>query len=463
MSITRRHFLKTAGAIALGFTGLQKMLALNDFESVLSSGTSLASQKIKLGFGPLIKDPKGILDLPKGFSYKIISKHGVLMNDGLIVPALADGMAAFPGENGRTILIRNHEVNSDSKNSFGAFGKNIELLKKIDKSKLYDSAALGGATTIVFNTKTQKVEKQFMSLAGTLRNCAGGPTPWNSWISCEETMEKAEGKLSNDHGYCFEVPATSEIKLVEPIPLTAMGRFRHEAIAVEPKSGIVYLTEDMNDSLIYRFIPNKKAKLNEGGKLQALKVIEHASIDTRNWEENIVKVGERLVASWIDLDDVKSPNDDLRYRGFSNGAARFARGEGMWFGNGSVYFVCTSGGKAKKGQIWKYTPSVHEGTKEELTQPGTLELFIEPDNSNILDMADNLTVSPWGDLIVCEDGPPENYLLGITPEGDIYKFGRNAFGTAEFAGAAFSPDGSTLFFNMQQAGFTFAVTGPWKA
>lgn len=456
MSFTRRHFLKTAGAIALGFTGLQRFLSSNDFESVY------ASQKIKPGFGPLIKDPKGILDLPKGFSYKIISRHRDLMNDGLFVPALPDGMAAFPGENGRTILIRNHEVNSDSENLSGAFGKNSELLKKINKSKLYDSAALGGTTTIVFNTKTQKVEKQFMSLAGTLRNCAGGPTPWNSWISCEETVEKVEGRLSKNHGYCFEVDASSEIKLAEPIPLTAMGRFMHEAVAVEPKSGIVYLTEDRDDGLMYRFIPNKKGKLKEGGKLQVLKVKDHKSLDTRNWKSKVVKNGEKLQISWIDIDGVKSPNDDLRYRGFKNGAARFARGEGMWFGNNSVYFVCTSGGKAKKGQIWKYIPSKFEGTKDELDQPGILELFMEPDNSNILDNADNITVSPWGDLVVCEDGPAENYILGITPEGEIYKFGRNAFSTSELAGATFSPDGGTFFFNMQLAGFTFAVTGPWK-
>ena len=134
----------------------------------------------------------------------------------------------------------------------------------------------------------------------------------------------------------------------------------------------------------------------------------------------------------------------------------------MWYGRGAVYFVCTSGGRAKKGQIWRYLPSPHEGTPEEARDPGTLELFVEPNDGGLIDNADNLTVAPWGDLILCEDGGGEQFVVGVTPRGGIYKFGRNAQSDSEFAGATFSPDGSTLFVNIQSPGLTLAITGPWK-
>ena len=162
----------------------------------------------------------------------------------------------------------------------------------------------------------------------------------------------------------------------------------------------------------------------------------------------------------MDLDDIDE--DDLRFRGFDAGAARFARGEGMWYGNSAVYFACTNGGSAQKGQIWKYTPSPSEGTSRENARPGTLELFVEPNNGKIIDNADNLTVSPWGDLVVCEDSDGDNFLLGITPDGNVYKMGRNAVSESELAGATFSPDGTTLFMNIQEDGLTLAITGPWN-
>jgi secreted PhoX family phosphatase len=165
--------------------------------------------------------------------------------------------------------------------------------------------------------------------------------------------------------------------------------------------------------------------------------------------------------TWIDLDDVESPEDDLRFRGFASGAARFARGEGMWYGRGAIYFACTNGGSEKKGQIWKYTPSPDEGKPEESREPGRLELFVEPNDGTLVENADNLTMAPWGDLIVCEDGSEQQFLVGVTPEGEIYKFARNAMNTSELAGATYSPDGSTLFVNIQSPGITLAITGPW--
>jgi hypothetical protein len=452
--MNRRHFLKNASAIALGFAGLHHFV-------------SCGKKEPTPGFGSLIPDPDKIFDLPKGFSYQIISQHGQEMSDGFFVPHRADGMAAFPGPNGLTLIVRNHEVNPEAKAREGAFGENYELLSRLQSESLYDAGsngkpALGGTTTLVYDTKAQRLESQYLSLAGTLRNCAGGPTPWNSWITCEEIVVRADADWAKDHGYAFEVPASAEPKLAPPVPLKAMGRFNHEAVAVHPATGIVYQTEDRSDGLFYRFIPSQPQRLAEGGKLQALCVVDQPSLDTRNWDEQKVAPGTVLRVKWLDLKDIDAPNDDLRHRGFEQGAARFARGEGMWYGNDAIYFACTNGGRAKKGQIWRYMPSPFEGTPQEQNDPGKLELFVEPNDGNIVDNADNLTVAPWGDLIVCEDGQHEQFLVGVTPKGEFYKLGKNAVSDSELAGVTFSPDGTTLFVNLQHNGLTLAITGPWR-
>lgn len=460
MKVDRRHFLKTAGAVTLGFTGLQSFLR-GDWVSAASA----APEDMAAGFGPLKPDPEGILDLPEGFTYKIISRGGDQMADGFIVPGRADGMAAFPGPAGKTILVRNHELNLDD-TQIGPFGRELELLEKLAKEKIYDFSAgkgkaVGGTTNILYDTEKQVIEKVELSLVGTIRNCAGGPTPWNSWITCEETVVRAQGDLEQDHGYNFEVPAKMG-HLAAPKPIKAMGRFNHEAVAVDPNSGIVFQTEDDREGLLYRYIPNKPGDLHAGGKLQALKVKDAPSLDTRNWDEAKVLPGKTHDVEWIDMDEVESPKNDLRYRGFEAGAARFARAEGMWYGNDAVYFACTNGGKEKKGQIWRYVPSAEEGKAGEANAPGKLELFVEPNDGALIDNADNLTVSPFGDLIVCEDGSGKQFLVGITPKGEIYKFARNVKSSSEMAGAAFSPDGSTLFVNIQHDHLTLAITGPWR-
>jgi len=308
-------------------------------------------------------------------------------------------------------------------------------------------------------TETQEIETEYLSLAGTLRNCAGGPTPWNTWLTCEEIVLKANGQYAKDHGYVFEVPASLEPQVFDPEPILDMGRFNHEAVALDPKSGVVYLTEDQSDGILYRFIPNTPGKMLEGGILQALVISGQPGLDTRNWEERKVEIGKELEVEWIDMEKIH--DDDLRHRGVKAGAALFARGEGMWFGNDAIYFACTNGGPNKDGQIWKYTPSEAEATEGEKENPGKLELFVEPNDSTVVQRADNLTVAPWGDLIVCEDGPNENFLFGVTPRGEIYKFAKNAVSESELAGAVFSPDGSTLFMNIQVDGLTIAITGPW--
>jgi len=448
-----------AAAVSLGFRGLETLFQRTAYAGV-------PAPEIPAGYGPLLRDPHRILDLPEGFQYRVVSWVGDRMDDGLLVPGAADGMAAFAGQDGLTVLVRNHEL-SPGANDQGAFGSKLERLGQLNTDFLYDrghgtTPSLGGTSTVHFDTRTGEVKRQYMSLAGTTRNCAGGPTPWNSWLTCEETVEKAGEISEKDHGWVFEVPAAAD-GLVAPVPLTAMGRFNHEAVAVDPKSGCVYLTEDRHDGLFYRFIPKVSGELAQGGRLQALVFKERPSADSRNWDQDIqVKVGENIAVTWIDVVDPLSPEDDMRFTGFEAGAARFARGEGMWFGNGSIYFACTNGGAIKKGQIWRYFPSGAEGTDAEHVMPAYLQLAIESQNAGLLDNADNITVSPWGDLVVCEDGSGEQFLVGITAEGQIYKFARNATArNSEFAGATFSPDGSTLFVNIQHDGLTLAITGPW--
>ena len=459
MNSSRRSFLKASGACTMGFLGLR---------SLTGKGLSRPASRpnAPAGYGDLRPDPEGVIDLPAGFTYRTLSRRGELMDDGYKVPGAHDGMAAFPGPAGSTILVRNHELTIESQRS-GAFGSTNELLKNTDRQKLYDagsstSPCLGGTTTVVYNTRELRLEKHFLSLAGTVRNCAGGPTPWGSWITCEETKQKQDGLHARDHGYNFEVPASSEVGLTPAVPLKAMGRFVHEAVAVDPNSGIVYQTEDRSDGLIYRFIPDRPGQLAAGGRLQSLKVKEKPGLDTRNWNARRVLPGHFFEVEWVELDDVESPDDDLRHQGFDDlGAARFSRGEGMWWGKGWIYFVCTNGGLNQKGQVWRYAPSSEEGKPGETNSPGKLELFIEPNNGNLVENADNLTVAPWGDLVLCEDGLDEQFLVGVTPRGDLYKLGRNAFNNSELAGSTFSPDGATLFVNIQYPGITLAITGPW--
>ncbi|MDR8393709.1 PhoX family protein [Aliifodinibius sp. S!AR15-10] len=454
MSINRKQFIHRASAFALGFSGLHIF-------SSCSSRKEGSPGLITEPFGPLVPDPDSIFDLPEEFSYKIISRFHDKMDDGFYVPHRPDGMATFEGPDGTTILIRNHEVNAASGGAESAFGSDFELLDKLNEDDFYDygvnrNPGQGGTTTVIYDTENQQVVRQYLSLAGTIRNCAGGPTPWNSWLTCEEFVSEPNDTFAKYHGYVFEVPARTEPGLARPVPIREMGRFNHEAVAVDPETGIVYLTEDDSEGLLYRFIPNTPGKLLEGGRLQALMVTNEPQKDTRNWDEQTVAVSQSMNAEWIDLENVDSPEADLRYRGFEKGAARFARGEGMWYGNGAVYFACTNGGRKELGQIWKLTPGSGQN------QADKLELFVEPNNGSMIENADNLTVAPWGDLFVCEDGDNAQYLLGITPDGEIYKFGKNAISTSELAGATFSPDGSTLFMNIQHEGLTLAITGPWQ-
>ncbi|MDC7674772.1 alkaline phosphatase PhoX [Asticcacaulis machinosus] len=468
MYLSRRSMMNHAAAASLAFSGFP-LLACAQNSSRADSTATTYENEIE-GYGPLIEDKYGICDLPVGFTYKVISEAGETMSDGLVVPHVHDGMGCFAHGTDTIALVRNHELSPKHRN-FGAIGMNGRLIDKLDRSKVYDFEAndyplLGGTTTVIYNMKTRQVEQQFMSIIGTSTNCAGGQTPWGSWLTCEETVTKAGEGVGKDHGYVFEVPSDHK-GLVEPVPIKAMGRFKHEATATDPRTGIVYLTEDTSDGVFYRYLPNDRRHLLKGGKLQALGFKQFPKgVITANVNEAVWKVGDTFDAVWIDLDNVESPDDDLRARAYKAGAAQFVRGEGIHFGDGELYFTATSGGKAEAGQIIRYRPSPNEGQAGEKDEPGKVTLFLESANENVFDYGDNLTISNWGHLFVCEDRYSDslrNHIRIVTPQGKVATFARNVFKeNGEWAGACFSPDGSTLFVNVQWPGFTLAITGPWQ-
>jgi uncharacterized protein len=447
---SRRQALATSGA-GLALLGLAR----------LANAQSLTNQEAR-GFGPLEPDANNLIALPKGFNYQIISRAGETMSDGLLVPKNCDGMGSFITPAGDIALVRNHEIKG-AQGEDGPFGAQYALLKEDHRGLMYDRGVdglmpQGGTTTLVLDAKTLAVKYQALSLAGTSTNCAGGTTPWGTWLSCEETVETAGDYRAKDHGYVFEVPGTLPAPAV-PLPLKALGRFRHEAAIVDPRTGVVYLTEDEQDGLFYRMLPRVKGQLLEGGVLQALCVVGKPGVSTGLSQKIGLSLGKPVNVTWVDLPNTNLPKESKE----AKAAARFVRGEGLALGKDGIYFSATQGGSAKRGQIWRYKPARQEGQAGEKAAPGMLSLIAEPNAQAILDMPDNLTYAPFGDLIICEDGLDKEQLLrGLTPQGKLYPLAKR-LAADEFCGACFSHDGRYLFVNLQVSGLTLAISGPWQS
>ena len=472
--LARRQFLRGAVTAAGAVAAIPAMQGLN----VLGSHGRVSAAKGFGGYGPLVptadlRDGVKRIALPEGFQYRSFSLAGSLMSDGNKVPLAHDGMGLFNMPDGKFRLVRNHEDRN---------APNAGSTARID-SVSYDMRGGAGTTTLVVNPFTRELERDFVSLSGTIVNCAGGITPWGTWITREETNAGAPTWLKQ-HGYCFDVPAAAEGQ-VAAIPIPAMGRFSHEAVAVDPETGVIYETEDNgNNSGFYRYHSYAVGTL-QAGQLEMLMVKGAPGYSTVTGQT----VGTQLATTWVTIDNPNpagTSSTAVFSQGLAKGGARFARLEGCWYGHGAIYFAATSGGDAGVGQVWEYRPDGDDGV---------LTLIYESPDESELDAPDNLTVSPQGALLLCEDGDGDQYLRGVTLDGRIFDFAANTRNSFEWAGACFgiadpawndskvrggnAPVGSrwdrtTLFVNSQGStsgtnppapgneGMTFAIWGPWK-
>jgi uncharacterized repeat protein (TIGR03803 family) len=384
------------------------------------------------GFGPLVPDPDGLLDLPEGFSYVVLDRRGDVMDDGYRVPGAPDGMACFAGPNGTLLLMRNHELSAGI-SSWGPLASG-----QAAPPHGYDFASQGGVTRVVLDAATLERVSSNLVLYGTVRNCGGGMTPWG-WLTCEEDV-------SPNHGYTFLCP-TSADQVQPPQRIDGYGRMNHEAAVVDPATSIAYLTEDRPDSCLYRFLPVSPATPFDG-QLQALRVVGVDCFDTGHGHA----VGDAWPIGWVDIDDPTPADDTCRVEGRDRGAATFVRGEGAWFHDGSVYFSATAGGPLGAGQVFRLDPD---------GDGGTLTLIAQSDDQSVLDYPDGVTVAPWGDVFLCEDGGGEQRIRVVDAEGNVTDFATKRIQPGEIAGACFSPDGQVLFVNFHAECFTLAITGPF--
>jgi secreted PhoX family phosphatase len=448
-SASRRGFLRGM----VGVSGLAAVSAGPTAAILNAFAARPVRADVSPDYGPLspIEDETTglpLLQLPQGFRYISYGWTGDPMKDGRPTPAAHDGMAVVKTNGNNLVLVRNHEVRSVAP----SFGK---------KEITYDPMGGGGTTNLGFNAEKGEFTKSWASLAGTSTNCAGGSTPWDSWMTCEETRANAAvGGYQKEHGWVFDVPAEGQ---ANPEPIRGMGRFDHEAIAVDPMTGAIYQTEDSGSAGFYRYTPTNYGKPHAGGTLEMLKIVGQNQTDLTGQTIEITK-DTSFDVEWVTIGSPESVSPSVFNQGFTQGGARFIRLEGCWHEDGGIYFTSTSGGLAQEGQIWRYDITLQ-----------TLTLIFSSPNEETLDNPDNITVHAKRGIVLCEDGDRDGQrMLFLTPDGQIYPFAANDivldnfkgntgdFRGREWAGACFSPDGQWLFANIQTPGVTFAITGPWK-
>ncbi|MCI0546727.1 MAG: PhoX family protein [Candidatus Rokubacteria bacterium] len=449
-----------------------------------------------------------LLHLPAGFTYRSFGWTWDTMTVGGTTPAFHDGMDVVQVRNNRfrdLVLVRNHEV----RNSPGPFSVPFDRTDPAIAAVTYNPAGtdpaasdlfFGGTTNIVFR-RGKWIESR-PSLAGTTTNCAGGGTPWGSWLTSEEFIGDIAGV---PHGYVFEVPGDQLNFPTHPVPLTELGRFSHEALAVDPETAIVYETEDdSNGCGLYRFIPNVLARklpsevrpydLEEGGRLEMLAVCDADGDIVPNVDLRNPVAGQVFRIKWVSVQFPDVPRtvggatlpvngnfpSGVRNvsgpfaQGWAAGGATFFRGEGCWFARSALWFDDTGAGPVGEGAIWRLDPEA-----DPVTGAARLTCIYVSQVESALDNPDNLTVSPRGGILICEDGSSDALrLIGLRPDGRSYEFARNAINITapipgkplvpadeytgqEWAGACFDPTGRWLFVNIQTPGITFAITGPW--
>lgn len=496
---SRRTALKaSAAAVAAGTLASIGALQARQREPVPSGN---GSAPVAGPYGPLapVADRATglpLLMLPRGFSYTSLAWTGDAMDDGQPCPGRHDGMAVMHSNprvgvsrGNELVLVRNHEVGA---------GTPIRAAGMYDTGDIGNGARAGGGTTTLRVTRDGRLTSLQASLGGTLVNCAGGLTPWGTWLTCEEIKTDAVSSTGLKHGYVFEVDPRPGRTTGRPI--VGMGRFSHEAVAVDPRTGIVYLTEDdRNKAGLYRFLPNDRSgrpgSLANGGRLQAARVRGRPNADLI-----VATAGQRYQLDWVDvpdpdLDTIRAPAGfpDISAgetlsgpfaQAWNAGALRMSRGEGIWYSAGRMFIVDTSTGVDGSGRRGRGEGAVW------VLDLGTqvLSALFVSTNQLAANNPDNITVSPRGGVVLCEDGgqSPDAYgvgarLLGLTREGDTFYLAKNNlqleaadlaragkrvaagdYRDSEFCGACWDPWGQTMFVNLQSPGITVAITGPWE-
>ncbi|MFE5710936.1 alkaline phosphatase PhoX [Streptomyces sp. NPDC056501] len=478
MPLNRRDFTKqsaVAGA-GLALTGVVGALAtapeaLASDEPVVSGAGRGEGQGQghehghALGYGPLVADSEGILALPAGFSYRVVTHSGVTrLESGEFTPSNHDGTAAFAGPRGATYLVNNHELYGPRSN----WPHPVPLTEGL----VYDPTAPGGCTVVEVHRDGTVAE--WVGLAGTSTNCAGGSTAWGTWLTGEENSDLAGvNGMTKDHGYIFEVDPRDRRANLAPKPIKAFGRYDHEAVVIDPKRGHAYLTEDaaLPFGLFFRWTPPKgfehgRGKLrtlaDDAGVLQAFKCTDSGGrfVDDLS---RATRIGTVYGVDWVDVPDRDARTVPVRKQFGPGQITRGCKLEGMWWADGGAYVVSSfartewTPGPSHDGQVWFYDPR-----RRTLTLKVLLGVNEAPSEDGAYDGPDNITVSPYGGIVIAEDGRGVQHLFGATDSGRTYPIARNDFNDSEFTGVCFSPDGDTLFANIQTPGIMVAITGPWR-
>jgi len=494
--ISRRDLLGRSAATGLG------IVLVGSVDTLFGAGTADAHEASRngrtgrgggeAGYGPLIDDPAGILALPEGFSYTIIAQTGVtLMDDGSPTPADPDGSASFPLRDGGAVLVTNHEVGGDEENP-------VPRLEGF----VYDEGAGGGTTNIEVDHDGKRV-REYVSLAGTVDNCAGGKTPWDTWLTCEETEDVAGdegsyGPLTQPHGYVFEVDPYDADENRNPKPIKALGRYAHEAVVVDPRAGRLYLTEDASDpyGLLYRYTPPRGFRLGKGalkelgdtdGTLEAMKAYDRRGQHVPDLSV-AEEIGTTYSVEWVAVEDRDARTTPVREQFADEEITRSQKLEGMWWDHGGAYFTASyartteddaeqESAASHDGQVWFLDP------RKETIELTLRFAYTREDQDGDPDGPDNITVSPFGGVMIAEDGEGAQHLVGATRKGGPFFFARNdTEAQSEFTGPNFSPDQRILFANIQgdgsspaegeegtdegadpaNPGYVFAITGPFR-
>jgi secreted PhoX family phosphatase len=456
--LSRRDLLRSSAVGGLG------IFVAGTLETIAGPAAAQAACLPSVGYGALVPDPAGLLALPKRFSYKIVAQAGkTLLETGEPTPGDPDGTACFRGRRG-FVLVNNHEIGGGEPHGVPAL-----------PGLTYDPGARGGTTNIEVDRHGTRV-REYVSLAGTHNNCAGGITPWNTWLTCEETEQRAGGVFQRDHGYVFEVDPFDRDANLNPVPLTFLGRYSHEAVAVDPHTCAIYETEDAGgpSGLYFRWTPPKGFRGGKGalralalgaggataGRLQAMSCHQ----DGRHIADlsEATQPGTRYRVNWVDVPDRNASAVPVRRQFTNDQVTRSRKLEGAWWGDGGAYFVAsyarTIDGSVNEhdGQVWFYDPR-----SQTVTLKTIFGVNPNPGQDTNFDGPDNITVSPYGGVILAEDGEGISHLLGVTARGKAYPIARNEVNDSEFAGPTFSHDGRILFACVQVPGYVYAITGPW--